>query len=501
MATTTETQEKNVGVTVKFDSTLELPEIKMFLYNPGEGETDGPVSDSHMQQTKITGIIAPLVKINDQTIPVNSVISMELTCNKLPTVTLAVEDKMGLIEMFDKPRPDNAYLQIQILPPFDNAYKKINMPFYITDSEIDHETRTLTLSAVYDVKGLHDNKMKAYGEITTYEFFEQVAKDYQLGFASNLNGTDDKRWIYVPQAKIASILSQECKFGGGGEDKDSDNPIMLDWWIDYWNNLNLVDIRERNNTIDDKKDMQVWILPSRYAKTETTDTNEPFRTEAMITNSDVFRDTQAYVSKYNAQTNSSGNLGGSDRVVEFYKPEDLVTDNYLLQDKDIVKNIYLRYDYIGENFGDYNYLLHATCRSAFLKKINSQKIIVDLFTPSLGLMRGSKVNFYWYRVQEMTDDTKFADLESNVETPDNVTYKNPETGLEASKVPDDMVIDKQISGQYYIEQSNFFYDYNGGGYNWRHQLVLTRPADQEERFYWDDITTEKPKSTNVNQAQ
>jgi hypothetical protein len=64
-----------------------------------------------------------------------------------------------------------------------------------------------------------------------------------------------------------------------------------------------------------------------------------------------------------------------------------------------------------------------------------------------------------------------------------------------------MVIDKQISGQYYIEQSDFIYNFNGGGYNWQHRLTLTRPADQEERFYWDDITTEKPKSTNVNQNQ
>ena len=490
------------GITVKFDPTLELPEIKMFLNNPGPDETDGPADDSSMQQTKITGIIAPLVKINDQPIPVNSVISMELTCAKVPTVTLSVEDKMGLIETFDKPRPDNAYMQIQILPPFDNAYKKVNIPFYITDSEIDNESRTITLSGVYDVKGWHDNKMKAYGQVTTYEFFEQVAKDYQLGFASNLSGTDDRRWIYVPQAKVASILTQECKFGGGGDtEEEGEKAVMLDWWIDYWNNLNLVDIRERNNTIDKKEDMQVWILPSRQPKTETTDVNEPFKTEAMVTNNEVFRDTQAYVSQYQSQNNSGGNLSGSDRVIEFYKTEDLETDNYLLQDKDVVKNIYLRYDYIGENFGDYSYLLHGSCRSAFMKKINSQKIIVDLFTPSLALAKGTKVNFYWYKVQEMTSDTKFADVETNIETPDNVTEKNEYTGLEPGKIPDDMVIDKQISGQYYIEQSDFIYNYNGGGYNWQHRLTLTRPADQEERFYWDDITTEKPKSTNVNQNQ
>ena len=475
----------NVGVVVKFDPTLELPEIKMFLNNPGEDETDDDSArDTQMQQSKIYGIMAPLIKVNETPVPISSVVSMELTCKKMPMVSVVINDTLGLIETFDKPRPDNGRLQIQILPPFDNAYKKVNITFYITDSEI--EEGMITLTGVYDVPGLHDNKMKAYGEITTYEFFEQVARDYQLGFASNLSGTDDKRWIYIPNTKVQSILTRECKYGGGNED------VMLDWWIDYWNNLNLVDIKERNNTIDKKEDMQTWILPSRLPKTESTDTNEPFRTEALVTNSEVFRDTQAYISTYQTQNNSGGNLGGTDRVVEFYKTEDLETDNYLLQNKDMVNSIYLRYDYIGENFGDYEYLLHASCRSAFMKKINSQKVIVDLFTPSLGLARGSKVNFYWYNVNEMIKETQFSDIESNVEMPEEEQTQSQSDGLSGEEGEDEMIIDKQISGQYYIEESNFYYDYNGGGYNWRHQLVLTRPADQEERFYWDDITTEKP---------
>lgn len=482
--------DKTVGVVVKFDHSLDLPEIKMFLNNPGETESDDPADDSSMQQTKITGIMAPLVKVNDMSVPIDSLISMELKCAKVPSVSLAINDSMGLIETFDKPRPDSQKLQIQILPPFENAYKKINIPFCITSTDI--QDGTIYIDAVYDIPGLYDNKMKAYGELTTYEFFEQVAKDYRLGFASNLSGTDDKRWIYVPQAKIQSILTQECKLGGG------DPTVMLDWWIDYWNNLNLVDIKERNDRIDSKEEMQVWILPSRQPKTETTDVNEPFRTEAMVTNNEVFRDTQAYVSEYTTMTTVPRE---SDRVVEFYRMEDLETDSFLLQNKDIVDNIYLRYDYAGENFGEYQYLLQSACRSAFMKKINCQKIAVDLFTPSLAMARGTKVNFYWYNVKDLTAETKFSDAESNIALPENITEKDTDTGMEPDKVPDDMVIDKQLSGQYYIEESNFFYDFNGGGYNWRHQLILTRPADQEERFYWDDITTAKPTNSSTSIEQ
>lgn len=480
-----EGEERTVGIIVKADPTIQLPEIQLFMNNPGDEIPDDdpePTSDTDMQQTKITGIIAPLVKINDMAVPFSSVVSMELTCSKVPAVTLVVNDSMGLIKTFDKPRPDNS-LQIQILPPFAGAYKKINLPFYITSSDIDGDS--ITLSAVYNIPGWHDNVMKAYGELTTYEFFEQVAKDYQLGFASNIDSTDDKRWIYVAETKMASALTQECKFGG-------QSGQVLDWWIDYWNNLNLVDVSERNNTIDRKEDMQVWILPSRQPRTEAVDKNVPFKTEAMVTNNEVFRNMQSYVSEYSSETNMAGNLAGTDRVVEFYMTDDLATDSYLLQDKDVTKNIYLKYDYIGENFGPHEYLLQSSERAAHLRKLSQQKISVDLFTPSLALARGTKVNFYWYHADEMTKNTKFADVESNIELPQDKLEKDPETGQEPDKIDDEMIIDKQISGQYYIESSDFYYDFNSEGYNWRHHLVLTRPADQEERFYWDDITNKTP---------
>lgn len=474
-------RENYKGIVVVFDNTLQLPEIKMFLNNPDSDEVDkkDAAEYTNLQQSKTYGIQAPLVKVNEFTIPFNDVLEMDLTCKKIPQVNLVIRDRLDLVKTFDKPNAEHGKLQIQILPPFEDAYKKVNLTFYIQNTEIDGDE--ISIKAIYDIPGWHDNKMKAYGQVTTYEFFESVAKEHKLGFATNVTATDDKRWIYVPNTKIASILTQECSFGG-------DREVLLDWWIDYWNNLNLVDVRERNETIESIEDMQTWILASRYPKTETEEVSEPFRCEAMVTNNETFRDMQVYISDYQIQSSGAANLGGTDRVIEYYKNEDLLTESFCLQNKDIVDSVYLKYDYVGENFGEHQYLLQSECRSAYLRKINAQKLSVDLYMPSLAFSRGTKLNFYWYKTNDMTNLTEMSDLESNIQLPES-------TGVEVgdpdkADLSDNFIIDKQISGQYYIETSDFYYDYGDGAYDWRHHLVLTRPSDQEERFNWNDIATE-----------
>ena len=66
---------------------------------------------------------------------------------------------------------------------------------------------------------------------------------------------------------------------------------------------------------------------------------------------------------------------------------------YFVQDGDVSNDIFFKFDYIGECYGDYNYLLQRCYREAFLQKINSEYMEVTLNVPCLGLMRGSKVNF------------------------------------------------------------------------------------------------------------
>lgn len=463
------------GILLKFDPTIELPEIKTFLNNPAPEEDPDYGVDSEMQQTKVTGILSPLIRIGSTVIPIGSVKYMKLTDTFFPKVTLRVEDKFDLVKTFDKPTRDNK-LQIQIIPTFDNAYKKINLTFWIenlsfTDGYID-------IIASYNIPNFYNNVLKAYGEISTYEFCEKVAKDLQLGFASNLDSTNDTRWIYIPNEKVYTALDRECFLGGGEEQ-------ILSWWVDYWNCLNLVDIYERNKTID--SDLKMWVYPKKIPDTETGEKVEPILMESFITNNDIYRDTQIYVGSY---TDSLRMSKVTDKIVETYKINDMEEDNFVIQDGDVNNDIFTNYEYGGENFGDYPYIKQSYCRDMWIAKVNNSTIKLSLWQPCLGLMKGHKVNFYWYNVNEFTKVTEDSDdVNSNIPLPVDAD-RDKASGLDPKKVEDKMIIDKQVSGQYYITDSTFIYNYNGGSYTWEHVLTLTRPEEQKEYFDWDSINIE-----------
>lgn len=460
------------GIILKFDPKIELPEIKQFLNNPSPEEDPEYGDVTTMQQTKITGILAPLVKLGDTVIPFSSVGYMKLTDDPYPRVSLSITDRFDLIKTFDKPTRDNK-LQIQIVPTFENAYKKINLTFWIEN--LSFSDNEIYIRAVYNIPKFHDNVLKSYGEISTYEFCEQIAKDLQLGFASNLESTDDKRWIYIPNKKVYDALYQECEFGGNERQ-------ILTWWIDYWNCLNLVDIYERNNTID--KDLKMWVLPRKFPETETGENTEPVLMESFITNNDVFRDFQIYSHSY---TDDLSLKKITDKIIETYKINDMEEDNFIIRDGDVNNDIFTNYEYAGENFGKHKYLKQKFCRDMWVSKVNNSTIKVTLQQPCLGLMKGHKVNFYWYTVNDFSNDTQFDDsVKSNIPLPKDED-RDDVSGLDPKKIDDDMIIDKQVSGQYYITNSTITYELDGGSYNWEHTLTLSRPEDQKEYFDWDSI--------------
>lgn len=460
------------GVILKFDPTIKLPEIKQFFNNPSPEEDPENGDDTTMQQTKITGILAPLVKVGSTPIPFSAVSYMKLTDNPYPRITMTIMDKFDLVKTFNHPARDNS-LQIQIIPTFDNAYKKINLTFWIENLSFDDGE--MYIEAVYYIPKLHNNVLKAYGEITTYEFCEQIAKDLQLGFASNLESTDDKRWIYIPNKKVYDGLDQECNLGGGEKQ-------ILSWWIDWWNCLNLVDIYERNNTID--KDLKMWVMPRKFPETETADETQPMLIEAMITNSDIFRDFPIFAYEY---TDDLRLNKITDRIVETYKINDMEEDNFVIRDGDVHNDIFTDYEYGGENFGDYKYLRQMYCRDMWLSKVNNSTIKVSLYQPCFGLMKGHKVNFYWYNVNDFTKDTKNDEnVNSNIDLPSD-DERDDNSGIDPKKIDDEMVLDKQVSGQYYITDSIITYELEGGSYAWRHTFTLSRPEDQKEYFDWDSI--------------
>jgi len=119
--------------------------------------------------------------------------------------------------------------------------------------------------------------------------------------------------------------------------------------------------------------------------------------------------------------------------------------------------------------------------------VNNSTIEVTLGQPCLGLMKGHKVNFYWYTVNDFTKNTINDErVSGNIPLPEDADV-DESTSLPIDNQEDKMIIDKQVSGQYYITNTRISYELDGGSYNWYHTFTLSRPEDQKEYFDWDSI--------------
>lgn len=448
-------------ITVKYDPTFPIEEIEepMYATSRDECEEDRP---AEVQQTKITGIVTPLVKVNNILLLWDKITKFELSSIKfLPELSFTFIDDLEFTKSLDQPGNDNLVL-VQILPPFDNAYKKINLRFFIDSVRI--VGNKVSITAKYNIPELYQDKLRAFGKLSTYDYLDQIAKDSGLGFASNVDGTNDERYIYLRNTNYLRSVEHEIQISGN-------ESSIFDTWIDLRNYLILCDILERYNAID--SEIKVWTACTTIPETENTGAEIDIKQEdAILSNAIGVRNSQLYITDYTVNGNSGKNIkSGTDRIVQSYYMNKCEPSTILIQDGDVKTNTFLKTIYRGEVFGDYDYFASEMCRSAFLQKINTNTIQVALKTPLLGLERGGRVNLMWYEANEIASVIKNENpIDSNVPDSDNPQDDDPTT----------MTLNKQVSGQYLIIGTTI--KFNGLEDGWQYILTLSRPAESVNTY-------------------
>ena len=456
-------------IQLEFDNTLKKSDIIIPIQSVSTG--DGNIEDSSgdmtdKSQLQVFGIQVPLISINNTVIDFDAVSYFDLSSNgELPVLTLTVEDRYELIGNIDKPKHDNE-VRVQILPKFDNAYKKINLTFYITNINIFG--KNIRLSCIYKLPKLTSSKFEALGELDTYTLFKNAAIDTGLGYATNIAEGTDKRYIYCNNKSWLDTLNNEIQFSG------NDNQV-LDWWVDFWDNINLADIHERYLSTDTDEDIKIWV--TGQINEVGKDINiECIEVPAVLTTHPGMERSELFVTDYNIINNPGIQvIEGSDKLYSVYEDHKDEYLDHLIQDGDVKEDIFTIFKYLGETYSTYNYLLQKELRSAFLQKINSECIKITLKSPVLGLMRGHKVNFIHYVNNDILEN-KIKILEAN-----NVVDRNIESNISLSdyEITADgdtagrFKIDKTSSGQYLITSINIIYSNN----EWKYILTLNRPAN------------------------
>ena len=447
-------------ITVKYDPTLEIEEIVEPMYAVSQNEMPG-AGNSEVQQTKITGIVSPLIKVNNILILWNKVTRFELSSvGFLPELYFTFKDDLGFTKSLDQPGNDNLVL-VQILPPFEDAYKKINLRFFIDSVSIKGDK--VSISAKYNVPLLYQDKLQSLGKLSTYNYIDKIASECGLGFATNIEGVEDERYIYIRNTNYLNSVNNEIKKSGTEE-------CILDTWINFHNYVILCDVFERYNAIDEE--IKIWTSPSTVIDTENN--GEPIMAkeeDAILSNSVGALNTQLYISDYTVNNAAGKNIRfGTDKVIQSYYIDKYEPTSLLIQDGDVKKDTFVKTIYMGEIFGEYDYFKNEYCRNAFLQKINTNTIEVSLKTPLLGLERGGRVNIMWYELNELVNSIKNEhQIETNIsESP----YENKEDNQ--------FTLNKQVSGQYLIIGTKI--QYKGFDNGWKYTLILSRPANQVNKY-------------------
>ena len=192
------------------------------------------------------------------------------------------------------------------------------------------------------------------------------------------------------------------------------------------------------------------------------------------------------IGEYKINSDTSKNLiEGTDKTVETYSMLELNSETLDVLDGNVYNDIFKKYEYRGEVFGEHNYLAQEVLHRSFLQKMSSQTIEVELRKPQFGLYRGGRVSLQWYECDDFirkTIEEENDNMNTNSDDIDSAESNNPEELDNGQAADKSWTLNKTISGQYYIMDSRLKYDHRNGSMEWKHILTLSRPSSGVETY-------------------
>lgn len=472
------------------DPQIEKPEFILPYRTPQTGEdTDGTGMVTEVQQTNVIGVLMPLFIINNIAIASADILQFGLDyTGTVPEIQFAIRDRNNILTKFANPGNDNE-LRIQIIPPVDNTYKKIDMNFVCTDVQI--QSNIVFGRASFLLKDFTQSRLKALGQISTYELFDEISTETGLGFVSNAESTEDTRYIQCQYESYKDVVDREISKSG------SDDVHVYDWWVDLWNNLVLCNLYDRVSSEDSEEDMKVWITVNSNNASKQEE-NEVIKDTAYFTNMPGLERTSMYVRSFDVETNIAPPSSGNTVLLSVYEENKKEYVDHYIADGDIQKNDFIKFEYAGEVYGDYNYLIAEKCRDIYLAKVKSEIIVIQTNVPQLGINRGDQVRFVWY-----DNDSDYAYMQDQLEelgavatstelqsvlgwvTDWQIEQKNPLNSLR---------INLQYSGQYTCIGQRIAW--SAQTKSWECYLYLTRPADKRA-IIMNDLEESNKTTTQV----
>jgi hypothetical protein len=300
----------------RFDPEIELDELSIPDISPEEQDQSG----SH--EEKRLGSVYPLMKILSQQFNQNHILRFRLSSSGykdfLPTISTRIKDPN--LDFLDANYPLDGETLSVFLRTYTDQLKPLRNDYLITSvnsstSRKEGRGNEYTINGYLKVPRLFGEVCKSFKEKTSYEVLQEIAKDLNLGFASNVDSTDDKmNWI-CPFDSYFRFIKTVCSHAY------KDEKSFFVCFIDIYYYLNFVDVNKLFNESDNLEPAQDGFYYNNDYYTGK-DLEEKLSEENVLflTNANREQMKDKYIKSYTLE-NESGDIvrnNGYKRYAKFY---------------------------------------------------------------------------------------------------------------------------------------------------------------------------------------
>lgn len=207
----------------------------------------------------------------------------------IPTLDISFRDTYNFFREDGFPA-DDSFITIYLNSRSINL-RSIHMDFKIYDFK-DLGESTYILTGICDIPQLYLRKFNSYGNKTSHETLQEVAKQMGIGFCSNISNSDDKMtWVNTGFKNIEfiqNVISNSYV---------SDNSFQH-CYIDFYYNLCYIDIAKELNRDTSNDKMINGFGYALLKNEENSDSNDESLIPSVLTNDPALRQTVSFFNNY-----------------------------------------------------------------------------------------------------------------------------------------------------------------------------------------------------------
>lgn len=455
------------------------------------------------KQSKSFGTMVPFILVNNYQFRPVDVVSFKLDLSGiLPSCTISLYDTNAKFAVTEYPR-DGDYFTILINSKNQETFKSVHMDFDIisvTSSDSGGKS-VLNLVGMSKIPKWMSEDCKNLDSDTSLNHIELLARELELGLATNIDATDDAQPRIMPYTTYSDFIKTIVSDSYVGEDS------FQKYFIDQYYYFNYIDINKIFNSPSPPISEWADSLAS-FASSISTDTNtehpegDDAKVPLLLTNHvnlqgmNLFVEKQEIINNSMSVSLSSGykrtvmiydnNSEGAERKQEF-TIEALSSENLRDSEEPMKGNRNetryedeVKFKYLGRQNAGEDGLGNTHANAAFSKLHNIQnkleiekmklKVTLNSFNPSFYKFQKIPVLLYHYdkkKIMQALQQKVKAEEAGLTDTPFDLT----DGELDNEGLPQ-QAVDSFLSGYYIIE--NIVYEFDAESNNTKQVMTLLR---------------------------